>query len=128
VVTGDPEDHIAVNPLRSLSGQEKGVIVVLLESKPATLPLIESLDDLGVAEMSDGGMGSLSLVPKSVKGTTGSFGQQLVRGEFTDSDGVPVSVALNTDSAGNLYELDLWKVNFSPLLKWPDPADVRIVG
>jgi hypothetical protein len=117
-----------VNHLRSLSGQEKAVIAVLLTSKPATLHLVDSLDNLLAAEMNDGGMGSLSLVPKGIDGTSRSFGQQLVLGEFPDSDGVPVSVALNVDGGGNLYELDVWKVNFAPLLKWPDPADIRIVG
>ena len=117
-----------MNPLRSLSNDEKAVIAALLKGKPATQHIIESLDDLGVAEMSDGGMGSLSLVPKGVESTSRSFGQQLVLGEFTDSDGVPVSVALNVDGGGKLYELDVWKVNFAPLLKWPDPTDIRIVG
>jgi hypothetical protein len=92
------------------------------------LRFIDSLDKLGVSEMSDGGMGSLMLFPRDMENTSRSFGQQLVLGEFTDSDGVPVSIALNADSAGNLYELDLWKVDFSSLLKWPDPADIRIVG
>jgi hypothetical protein len=117
-----------VNALRSLSEQEKAVIAALLTGKAATLHRIDSLDDLGVAEMSDGGMGSLSLVPKGMEGTSRSFGQQVVLGEFTDSDGVPVSVALNVDGSGSLYELDVWKVNFSPLLQWPNPADIRIVG
>ncbi|MBI3407948.1 MAG: hypothetical protein HY040_06275 [Planctomycetes bacterium] len=117
-----------MNAIRSLSGQEKAVIAALLKGKPATRHLIESLNDLHVAEMSDGGMGSLSLIPKGVESTSRLFAQQLVLGEFTDSDGVPVSVALNVDSGENLCELDVWKVNFSPLLEWPDPADIRIVG
>ena len=117
-----------MNAMRCPSGQEKAVIAALLKAKGAAHHLIETLDDLGVAEMSDGGMGSLSLVPKCVASQRRSFGQQLVLGEFNDGDGVPVSVALNVDSGGNLYELDVWKVDFSPLLNWPDPASIRIVG
>ena len=116
-----------MNHLRSLSNQEKAVIAVLLMSEPATLHFVESLDNILAAEMTDGGMGSLSLVPKGIDSTSRSFGRQLVLGEFADSDGVPVSVALNVDGGGHLYELDVWKVNFAPLLKWPDAADIRIV-
>jgi len=102
--------------------------MVLLASKPSIASLIGTLNDLRVTEMNDGGMGSLLLIPKGASQTSRSFGEQLVLGEITDSDGVPVSVALNADRDGNLYELDVWKVDFSPLLTWPDPASIRIVG
>lgn len=117
-----------MNPLRGLSSRERAVITTLLQGNPATVPLIDLLDELLVAEMADGGMGSLSLVPKGLESTSRSFGKQLVLGEFADSDGIPVSVALNVDSQGRLYELDLWKVDFSPLSNWPDPSRIRVVG
>ena len=56
------------------------------------------------------------------------MGIQAVAGEFTDLDGVPVSVALNLDSEGKLYELDLWKVDFSALRRWPQPSAIRLTG
>ena len=40
--------------------------------------------------------------------------------EFLDSDGVPISVTLNIDDDGLLYELDIWKVDFSPIIKYPN--------
>jgi hypothetical protein len=116
-----------MNAFRSLSVQEKALLVALLQSEPDTLPLVRSLDDLVVEEMKDGGMGSLSLTPKGREGTSRSFGKQLVSGEFTDRDGVPVSVTVNADSEGMLYELDVWKVDFTSLLEWPAPSAVRIV-
>jgi hypothetical protein len=51
----------------------------------------------------------------------------LVTGEFIDADGVPVQVGVNLDQRGQLFELDVWKVDFSPRLKWPSPSDVRIL-
>jgi hypothetical protein len=47
---------------------------------------------------------------------------------------VLVSVALNVDQRGELFELDLWKVDFSPLqriaaigkLRFPDVGRYRI--
>ena len=116
-----------MNAIRNLSNQEKAIITALLQSKSETAHFIDTLDDLAVKQMNDGGMGSLSFVPKGLENASRSFGQQLVLGEFSDSDGVPVSVAVNVDGQGQMYELDVWKVNFSPLLAWPDPALVRIV-
>ncbi|SRR6266849_2248663 len=117
-----------MNVLREPSQKEKAIVVALLQAKPETADLLDCLDGLLVREMSDGGMGSLSLVPNGLEGIDRSFGRQLLLGEFTDSDGVTVSVALNVDSKGRLYELDVWKVDFSPLLAWPKPSAVRIVG
>jgi hypothetical protein len=114
-----------MNMTRLMSCDEKGVVAALLKSKGSPPNLIESLDDLLVTEMSDGGMGSLLLRPKSSESAVRSFGQQFALGEFDDLDGVLVSIALNLDKSGNLFELDVWKVNFAPLLKWPNPKDIR---
>ncbi|EIE01321.1 hypothetical protein LEP1GSC185_3526 [Leptospira licerasiae serovar Varillal str. VAR 010] len=39
---------------------------------------------------------------------------------FYDEDGTEVSATLNIDQYGDLYELDLWKVDFSRLKKIPE--------
>ncbi|WP_420885213.1 DUF6984 family protein, partial [Candidatus Symbiothrix dinenymphae] len=36
-----------------------------------------------------------------------------------DEDGVDVIASLNIDDTGDLYELDIWKTDFSPLIKLP---------
>jgi hypothetical protein len=115
-----------MNLPRSVSQEEKGVLSALLHLKADTLHFIDALDNLLVQEMSDGGMGSLLLIPEGMETSNRSFGKQIVAGEFTDSDGVPVSVTINTDGDSRLYELDVWKVNFAPLFHWPDPAAIRI--
>jgi hypothetical protein len=38
---------------------------------------------------------------------------------------VPVSVALNVDQHGELFELDLWKVDFSPLQRIATLGELR---
>ena len=40
--------------------------------------------------------------------------------EFKDKDGVDVVASLFLDKEGNLYELDIWKVDFSELLSLPN--------
>ena len=39
---------------------------------------------------------------------------------FHDKDGIPVLATLYSYSDGQLHELDIWKVDFSPLLAYPD--------
>ena len=117
-----------MNALRELSKQEKALLVALLQGKPETVHLVPLTNDLVVREMNDGGMGSLALIPKGLEESSRAFGKEVALGEYTDRDGVPVSVAINVDSQGKLYELDMWKVDFGPLLAWPpNPAQIRIV-
>jgi hypothetical protein len=78
-------------------------------------------DSLYVQPMSDGGMGSLLLIPDNV--TTGSkrlFGKQISEYQFTDKDGVEVITSLNVDQEGILFELDVWKTDYSCLLDFPE--------
>jgi len=49
-----------------------------------------------------------------------SLSSCLVKAEYLDRDGVPVSIALNVDTNGQLYELDMWKVDVTPLQDYPD--------
>ena len=53
-----------------------------------------------------------------------SFGKALAEAHYLDSDGVLVSIAINADSSGELFELDFWKVDFSSLKSYPKPSDL----
>ena len=96
----------------------------LLRAVPGADCLIASLDHVNVRELNDGGMGSLAFVQEENKKQR--FGKRLVTGEFMDKDGVKVQLGVNLDDSGRLFELDVWKVDFSPLRAWPLPSDVRI--
>ncbi|MDH2348702.1 hypothetical protein [Bradyrhizobium sp. SSUT77] len=74
-----------------------------------------------VEEMKDGGMGSLLFVGAADR----RFGRCIGEAEFDDADGVLVSVALNLDQRDELFELDLWKVDFSALQGIAAVGDVR---
>lgn len=78
-----------------------------------------------VEQMDDGGMGSLRFVSDA---RDRHVGGALAGASFLDEDGVLVSVTLNVDQHGQLFELDIWKVDFSPLKRIPDVADIRIVA
>lgn len=47
------------------------------------------------------------------------LGSCLVEAQYVDIDGVPVSIVLNADTTGQLYELDICKADFSPLHAYP---------
>jgi len=54
------------------------------------------------------------------------LGTVLAEAEYFDEDGVLVSIVINADQAGALFELDFWRVDFGPLKKYPSPSDVSI--
>lgn len=85
-------------------------------------------EKLMVAEMNDEGMGSLQLFPAGIKAEKRRFGRQVSECQFTDEDGVEVIACINLDQFDNLYELDVWKTNFTRLIRIPkDPKELRRV-
>lgn len=67
------------------------------------------------SDLDDGGMGSLSLYPQEIVCQTRSLGSLVSDCQFRDIDGVSVIASLYLDKEGLLYELDMWKTDFSPL-------------
>nr|WP_254455270.1 hypothetical protein [Paenarthrobacter ureafaciens] len=74
---------------------------------------------LRVSDMDDGGMGSLLF--ESAKPDR-SYGRTLSEGCYNDEDGFPVLVAINLDTENEIFELDSWKVDFSPRGRMPESA------
>lgn len=66
---------------------------------------------VAVTDMNDGGMGSLLF---DTTKPHRRFGRTLVEGWFKDEDGFPVWLFLNLDEEDEIFELDSWKVDFSP--------------
>jgi hypothetical protein len=96
------------------------------------VPLVQRLAALGrvpfhreqlpVAPMNDGGMGSLLLFPDR---SGRRFGARIAEVNFYDSDGVLVSATLNVDQKGEPFEVDVWKVDFSVLNRWPSRDELE---
>jgi hypothetical protein len=78
------------------------------------------LDALHVEPLSDGGMGSLSIGHRGHR----TLGSSIAKCHFFDSDGVLVLLALNADRDGEPLEVDVWKVDFSPLRTWPSNEQI----
>ena len=110
-------DHPSTNR-RKLTAPERKLLKKLIENASA-LDLATGWEkNLLVEPLSDGGMGSLKLIPSNAPPYR-KLGGAVSRLEFEDTDGVKVSVVLNVDQSGQLFELDIWKADFSPLTRLP---------
>lgn len=97
-----------------LTKQEEIILEDLVSRANINIPF-DWKEDLLVSELNDGGMGSLSLYPPEIINKERAFGSQVSDCQFTDIDSVVVIASLYLDKEGSLYELDIWKTDFSPL-------------
>lgn len=72
----------------------------------------------------DGGMGSISFYYPDFQKTAPLL--VACEASYTDADGVLVSIALMVDKSGNPWEMDFWKVDFSPLITYPRAPDLIV--
>ena len=85
--------------------------------------LIRSLRHAKVTEMADGDMGSLLFAAKDSTEIR-HFGGRLCEAEFLDSDGMGLSIVVIIDQNQELYELDIFKGDFSALVRLPKISEV----
>jgi hypothetical protein len=102
-----------------LRQEEQELIRSLLSGVFAKETLEETLSAARVIDMQDGGMGSIRFVQAD-----GHLGRLLVEAEYVDSDAVLVSIAVNADQTGQPFEIDFWKVDFSPLKQYPNLSSI----
>lgn len=115
-----------MNSTRHMKAQERVLLEALLRLTPQGPIHLSILDATAVSSMDDGGMGSFTLFPPNVPKDR-HFGMELVMAQFEDTDGVPVSITVNLDNHGSLYEVDIWKTDNSPLISWPSPNSLKLV-
>lgn len=101
---------------RPLAPEERDLIIYILGQSSHLRGDFRLVED-----MKDGRMGSLRFVGSHDR----RFGECVGEAEFDDADGVTVSVALNADQRGELFELDVWKVDFSPLQRIAAVGELR---
>jgi hypothetical protein len=108
---------------RKLREEEVDLITAMARHSSKSNEILRSLSDRLVEDMKDGGMGSLRF--KDADNRERRLGKKIAEAEFTDEDGIPVSAVLNLDDNGELFELDIWKVDFSALKRYPQPEELR---
>lgn len=107
--------------MRPLEEKEANLVKCLLKNTN-----YEHLDLSGrmVEDMEDGGMGSIKFIASDDQ--QGRSAKQVAELLFEDSDNIPISVSVNVDQYGDLFELDIWRVDFNPVQRYPDCS--RVVG
>jgi hypothetical protein len=109
---------------RKLRKEEADLIAAMVRNYPKAKELLSSLSERLVEDMKDGRMRSLRF--RDADNREPRFGKKIAEAEFTDDDGTLVSAVVNLDESGQLFELDIWKVDFSPLQRYPRPEELRL--
>ncbi len=109
---------------RRLRSDEKSIIAEMIRDLPPESAILRSLEDAAVEAMNDGGMGSLRFVRLS--SDKPRFKRQIREATFADSNGVSVSMTINLDQDDCLFELDIFKADFSPLKRFPALGDISL--
>ena len=109
---------------RSLRPEEQALLRALLSGQEGFQLLDDQIMNGLVAEMPDGGMGSIRFVGDESR----ELGRLLAEAEYLDDDGILVSIVVNADKAGRLFEIDFLKVDFSALKQYPRPDALHIKG
>ena len=103
-------------PNRRSTLLERGLMAFMLKRLPNTEQMLAQLPTAEVEEMNDGGMVSLLFVSnKKLR----KFGSSIAEIQFDDVDKTPVLASIYLDEEGELFELDIWKVDFTPLKRIP---------
>jgi hypothetical protein len=100
---------------RPIRAEEQAVIEYMLrlisDGSNYKIPsMIEPLDD--------GGMGSIQLT------RNGKHSGDLIQLQYLDSDKQVVLITLTKKEFNELYDMDIWKVDFKPLIKFPKPEEL----
>jgi hypothetical protein len=104
--------------MRALRKEEQELIAFMLRGKPDFSDYITNqLPHSIVEEMNDGGMGSLKFL--SVKDVKSIMKDEVARIDLRDIDGINLSITININTDGEIYELDVFKGDSSPLKQFP---------
>lgn len=103
--------------MRKISNSEKQFIIILLKHSTLKVEIPEM-----VIQLKDEKMGSISFDIDQNQ----SRNERIVSGNFMDDDGILVDFELTIDKQGNLFELDLWKVDFNQLVSFPKENEIEI--
>ena len=110
------------SPSRQLREEERELIRFLLSKTQAVVSLDDALGASPVVDMKDGGMGSIRFVGSEPR----IMGKVIAEAEYVDSDGVLVSISINSDNDDCLFEVDFWKVDFSSLKRYPKYSELVV--
>ena len=102
--------------------EEERELIRFLLSRTQAVSLDDTLGASPVVDMKDGGMGSIRFVGSEPR----IMGKVIAEAEYVDSDGVLVSIPINSNNDDRLFEVDFWKVDFSSLKRYPKYSELVV--
>jgi Domain of unknown function (DUF6984) len=116
------KSSLSGNSTRTLRQEEVDLLRAILEGNELGTTLSTKVR---VRDLSDGGMGSIEFL--SGPRVERRQAKCIAEADYMDSNGVPVSISVNIDQHGRLFELDIWKVDFGQLRTYPSARTIRNV-
>lgn len=107
-----------MNELRKIKEEEIELIKFLLVKSnldPNQFIISDMVDEYEGGKMGSIGLGKVGAVYES----------DIIQAEYADLDGVEVIISLTKDTENQILDLDFWKVDFSKLLKYPTPLELK---
>ncbi len=101
---------------RPLKPDERRIVQALLSFGNS----VKNIENARVIDMNDGEMGSIRFVGPDGRRRS----RAIAEAQYLDQDSISVSIELNVDEENELFELDFWKADFSPLRRYPAPHDL----
>lgn len=116
------ESSFSRSLMRFLRPEEIELLGALLAGHQSAKSLLANITETRIRDLKDGQMGSIELA-QSYPGRRMS--KCIAEADYVDLDGVSVTITVNIDQQGKLFEIDIWKVDFSPLVRYPSPQTIR---
>src|SRR5207245_4400825 len=91
----------SLGPLRELRDEEIAIIRKMVSRTSFEAAVDRQIPEMQVQDMPDGGMGSIKFYRGKPRPES-AYAKQIAEAAFQDADGVPVSVTLSVDRAGDL--------------------------
>lgn len=108
---------------REPTASERRLLAALMENSEGIATGPDWIDSVRIQSLEDGGMGSFRIASPEADGHHRVLGEVVSEGQFTDDDGVRVLVSLSVDSNGHPFEVDVWKSDFNPVVRFPDALE-----
>ena len=106
---------------RPLTHAERTLLRTLVPPDILTAQGVDFLESARVLDLADGGMGSIRFADSQKRRRA----RAVAEARYVDDDGIIVSIEVNIDETGRLFDVDFWKVDFSALRRFPEPRDLK---
>ena len=111
-------------PMRRITEREYDMIEGILNAVGISCESVGFSCSASVNEMDDGGMGSIRVCSPMTTSDRGTA-RAIAEAWYDDADGVPVSITLNVDAKGRIFEMDIWRVDFGATIVPPTADRIR---